>query len=183
MKKVSLLVPFAFLVFTLAIAAQSSSNPSSSSNSHSPTPAPDASLQRDSSAGQAPTSDMNGNIMEGCVVQVEKDFYLEPVNGGNRLRLRGSHNFGADVGHRVRVEGTVGAPGTSLGGNPDNSQASSADRPSDSKASGRASSESSQTSSNANSNTQDFLTTRVTTISENCPSNAGSSGGSVTNPH
>jgi hypothetical protein len=170
MKKISLLLTFVLLMFSLAAVGQSSSEPA-------PAQQPSA---------QSPTSDMNGNIMEGCVVQVEKDFYLEPVNGGNRLRLRGNHDFAADVGHRVRAEGTVGAPGTSLGGNTGGNHPDSADHPSDNKPSSSpsgTSGEGAHTSSSTNSTTQDFLATRVTTVSETCPSHAGSSGGSVTNPH
>src|SRR5262245_31592141 len=129
MRKLSPLLLFGLLVFTTTMMAQNSSSPSQ----YPAAPPHDTSTQSDSSQSQAPTSDMNGNIVEGCVIQVEKDFYLEPVNGGNRLRLRGTHDFASDVGHRVRAEGTVGAPGTSLGGSTNPSQQSSADHPSDSK--------------------------------------------------
>ena len=180
MKRMNSLLLFGLVVFTTAALAQSSPN----QTQYPVAPPHDTSPQSD--AVQAPTADMNGNIMEGCVVQVEKDFYLEPVNGGNRLRLRGSHDFSADVGHRVRAEGTVGAPGTSLGNAAGTSQQSSADHPSDNKPSSSSagtSGEGAHTSSSTNGATQDFLATRVTTISETCPSNAGSSGGSVTDPH
>ena len=188
MKKLDLLLLFAFLLFTLVAVAQNTSNssvsPNSTMNSQS-----NSNSQNSTSSGQSgnmgtqsspnaansisQSSDVNGNIVEGCVVQVEKDYYLQPVNGGNRLRLRGSHDFSADVGHSVRAEGTAGPQGVPMGSNQTsaNSQNNHPDQPEAS-------------SSSAGGNTQDFVVTRVTTVSQACPANTGNSpSDSANNPH
>lgn len=178
MKKINSLLLFAFLLFTLAAVAQNTAN---SQNSTSSGQSGNMGTQTNpgSSTSAAQNSDVNGNIVEGCVIQVEKDYYLQPVNGGNRLRLRGPHEFSADVGHSVRAEGPAGAPGVPMANNQteDNSANTNAannnpDRPP-------------VTSSSTGSNTQDFVVSKITTLSQTCPTNSGNSSnsGSMNNPH
>jgi hypothetical protein len=188
MKKLYFLLLLAFLLFTLVAVAQNTSNSSSGPGSTVDSQS-NSNLQNSTSSGHSgnmgtqsspnaansnsQSSGVNGNIVEGCVVQVEKDYYLQPLNGGNRLRLRGSHEFSADVGHAVRAEGTAGPPGVPMGSNetPDNSANNNPDRPPVS-------------SSSTGGNTQDFVVTRVTTVSQTCPANTGNSpSGSMNNPH
>lgn len=123
-----------------------------------------------------------GNIIEGCVIQEERDYYLQPVNGGNRMHLRGSHDFSADVGHQVRAEGTANAPNSQVSTSSTNAVSSNPADTNTSKNSGT-SAENSGTSGGTGT-TQDFIVDRVTTVSETCPANSGPSGSeSSTTPH
>ncbi len=113
----------------------------------------------------------SGQSMEGCIVQEETDYYLQPENG-QRIKLNGSPDVKGNVGHHVRVHGNL-ENGSSSGtaANSAGSQTSEASPHSGASQAG---------------NGQQMLVTRVDSIAETCPYTphgqgsgmAGSSGGS-----
>lgn len=162
MKKVTLLLVVIFAMFTIVAVAQnesgSSSNPSSTQSSQAPATSSQSSSQ--SSTQMSPSS--TSNAMEGCVVAVEKDYYLQPIDGSSKVKLTGSHDFSGDVGHHVKVKGTQSTASASSSTNP-----SAAANPSAS-------------TSAAGGQGQEFMVTEVDTIASSCPA-AGANPSA--NPH
>ena len=113
---------------------------------------PDTSAQTGSSgsmasqaAGEATAAGGNQQTLEGCIVQDEQDYYLEPLNG-QEVRLTGA-NVSQHVNHHVQVKGTEQS--ASSAGATTGSMAGSA-------------------SANAPAA---FLVTEVDMVSESCPAN------------
>lgn len=128
MKKLTIATSFLFLMFSMGAMAQStdqSTNSRPDTRAASPgaiqnTTNPNSSDMGSQSTmnsqqssmgtsqdqyGATSTSSQNGaNSLEGCVVKVERDYYIEPVNG-QRVKLSGNQDFSQEVGHNVRVEG------------------------------------------------------------------------------
>jgi hypothetical protein len=145
-----------FLVVSILTVALSAWGQSGNSGSA----APDNSAQTGSSSGsqgsmgsqagsQASAGAGNQQVLEGCIIRDERDYYLEPLNG-QEVRLHGS-NVSQHVNHHVQVKGTEQAAS--------NSSANSG---------AMAGQASSTTSANAPT---DFLVTEVDMVSESCPAN------------
>jgi len=137
------------LLFGLAAWSQSSSPDSSG---------PGASAQAGSSSG--PTGSMASQagsqaasdteqMMEGCIIREQSDYFLEPING-QEVHLSGP-DVAQHVNHHVRVHG-----------NEQPSQASNSTGTAGSMAG---------SSSSAGNSAPEFLVTRVDMVSESCPAN------------
>ena len=164
MKKNCAVLVIGLAMIAMTAMAQSDAAGQSAQNPANPTNPAGAQNTTSPSVDQTQGSEsgVGSESVEGCVAQVEKDFYIQPINGGERVKLNGSHDFTADVGHHVKVQGTQIRPNSSNSGT--NTTGS------DSKTTAASSSTTSSTSASVPS----FMVTRVTTMAETCPAPSNS---------
>ncbi|HVZ16176.1 MAG TPA: hypothetical protein VG897_03610 [Terriglobales bacterium] len=137
--------------------------------------------------GQA--SSTNGQqTLEGCIVQENTDYFLQPATG-DRERLTGSQDLASQVGKHVRLQGseessmasaaTANSGSTATNQTPNSQPGSSetqnnpagsiAGNAGSSNATGSAGNGSASSSANGNWTGKDFMVTKVETVSESCP--------------
>ena len=164
MKKNCAVLVIGLAMLAMTAVAQSDSANQSTQNPANPTNATGTQNTTSPSVNQNQGSEsgVGSESVEGCVTQVEKDFYIQPVNGGEKVKLNGSHDFAVDVGHHVKVQGTQIRPNSSNSGT--NTTGS------DSKTAAA----SSNTTSSTSANSPSFMVTRVTTLAETCPAPSNS---------
>jgi hypothetical protein len=112
------------LPFILAVAlgawGQSVTTPSPSSTNHATSPSSSSSTQSNtqnltstqgnpaasSTMSQSGTSTTDQSSLEGCIVKLETDYFLQPENG-QPVKLNSSQDLSQHIGHRVRIEGNI----------------------------------------------------------------------------
>jgi hypothetical protein len=154
-EKLSITHPILAL-FAWAASAQMSNGDSNSQAGNSSSSAASQQGQSSRSASSAQGTDSDQNVVEGCVIQRETDYYVQPESG-EAIRLSGS-DLGRYVGHRVRLHGSR-AP------NPERQDYYGATNTTSSATARAGSSQ----NSNAGTTSQEFLVTRIDTIAETCP--------------
>jgi hypothetical protein len=159
------------LLFAVAASAQTAGSSSESAQSSAQTGS--SSGTSGSMASQAGSQAASGSdteqMMEGCIIKEQQDYYLEPING-QEVHLNGP-DVAQHVNHHVRIHGneqptqssSTGSTGTMAG--------------------------SSSSGSSSAANPPEFLVTRVDMVSESCPANlkhrnsSGSQGPGSGNTH
>jgi hypothetical protein len=163
------------LPFILAVAlgawGQSVTTPSPSSTNQATSPSSSSSTQSNtqnltstqgnpaasSTMSQSGTSTTDQSSLEGCIVKLETDYFLQTENG-QPVKLNSSQDLSQHVGHRVRIEGNIdnglNVSGSSRQANP-------------SASTGKMENGS---SSPSGTQYQTINVTRVHMISESCPS-------------
>ena len=140
-KHLSLLL--VMLAFALVAWSQSSRDAATQTGSTS-----GASSSMASQAGSQASSDTE-QMMEGCIIREQSDYFLEPISG-QEVHLNGP-DVAQHVNHQVRIHG-----------NEQPSQASNSTGTTGSMAG---------SSSSAAGSTPEFLVTRVDMVSDSCPAN------------
>jgi hypothetical protein len=146
------LLSLTVLLFALAASAQTAGSSSGSSQSSPQTGS--SSGTSGSMASQAGSQASSGSdteqMMEGCIIREQQDYYLEPING-QEVHLNGP-DVPQHVNHHVRIHGN--------------------EQPNQSTNSGSAGAMAGSSSSGSSSTTPpEFLVTRVDMVSESCPAN------------
>lgn len=203
MKRVLSLVLPLIVAFSLAAVAQSDTTPSPSSTNQATTPSSSSSTQTNSQSNpqsappansgstmaQSGTSASSSPSVEGCIVQQQTDYYLQPETG-QPIKLNGSQDLGQHLGHRVRVTGSMNqgqspsASGSNTYGKSGTSSVSNSTGGTSSNSADRsnAGTQSAGTQSNSvNGPTQEMLVSRVDIISETCPAGMQSNPTNKTN--
>ena len=155
-----------FAVAGLAQTAGSSSDSSQSSAQTGSSSGTSGSMA--SQAGSQTAGSDTEQMMEGCIIRDQQDYYLEPING-QEVHLNGP-DVAQHVNHHVRIHGN--------------------EQPSQTANSGSAGAMAGSSSSGSStSNPPEFLVTRVDMVSESCPANlqhrnsSGSQGPGSGNTH
>lgn len=166
------------LAFCLPGFAQSNSGTSNSTTNNSSQSA-SSSGQSDehsgmSNQGSGSENRQQGNMkhshsqqsMEGCIVRENTYYYLVPENG-QRVRLDSSNSeVSKNEGHHVRIQGHESNGNSGSGNNSNMSNSSSG-----------SSNMSNGGNSGASGNEQEVAVDKLQTISETCPANGNSNGG------
>jgi len=159
------------LLFAVAASAQTAGSSSGSSQSSAQTGS--SSGTSGSMASQAGSQASSGSdteqMMEGCIIREQQDYYLEPING-QEVHLNGP-DVAQHVNHHVRIHGN--------------------EQPTQSTSTGSTGTMAGSSSSGSSSavNPPEFLVTRVDMVSESCPANlqhrnsSGSQGPGSGNTH
>ena len=150
-QRVSLFV-LATLLFALVAWGQSAGSAGNSAQSSAQTGT--SSGTSGSMASQAGSQAASGGsdteqMMEGCIVREQQDYYLEPING-QEVHLNGP-DVAQHVNHHVRIHGN--------------------EQPSQSASSGSTGTMAGSSSASNSSNPPEFLVTRVDMVSDSCPAN------------
>ena len=131
MKRVLSLVLPLILTICLGALAQTDTTPSPSSTNQATSPRSSSSTQSNdqttspaqanpgssSTMAQSGTTASSCRSVEGCIVQRQADYYLQPETG-QAIKLNSSQDLSQHLGHRVRVEGNMnqacssGSPGS-----------------------------------------------------------------------
>jgi hypothetical protein len=157
MKKDLSVLAITVLVCALATLAQNAGSASSNSeNSAQAGSSSGASGSMSSQAGSQTSSAGSDTeqMMEGCIIREQQDYYLEPVSG-QEVHLSGP-DVAQHANHHVRIHG--------------NEQPNQSNTSSSAGTSGTMAGSSSSGSSSA-ANPPEFLVTRVDMVSESCPAN------------
>jgi hypothetical protein len=147
----SLLV-LTILLFAAAGLAQTAGSSSGSSQSSAQTGSSSGtSGSMASQAGSQTAGSDTEQMMEGCIIREQQDYFLEPING-QEVHLSGP-DVAQHVNHQVRIHGNQ--------------------QPSQSSSSGSTGSMAGASSSASGSaaNAPEFLVTRVDMVSASCPAN------------
>lgn len=148
----SLLV-FTILLFVAACWAQTAGSSSGSSQSSGQTGSSSGTSgsMASQSGSQASSGSDTEQMMEGCIIQDQQDYFLEPISGPE-VHLNGP-DVAQHVNHQVRIHGNQ--------------------QPSQSSSSGSTGSMAGASSSASGSaaNAPEFLVTRVDMVSASCPAN------------
>ncbi|HWR35771.1 MAG TPA: hypothetical protein VN622_07900 [Clostridia bacterium] len=105
MKRTIVLLVFMVVVSALAATAQTYGSSTSNQSSQPQTSQSQSTAGQTGAMGQAGTA--QSNVLEGCVVQAERDYYIQPIGGGDRVKLSGGQDMSSHVGQHVRLEGTT----------------------------------------------------------------------------
>lgn len=190
MKRVLSLVLPLILTICLGALAQTDTTPSPSSTNQATSPRSSSSTQSNdqttspaqANPGSSSTMEQSGTTassspsVEGCIVQRQADYYLQPETG-QAIKLNSSQDLSQHLGHRVRVEGNMnqasssGSPGSGTYGSGGSSAAANSTGGTSSNSADRSTTatQSAAVNNSANGPTQEMLVTGVDMISATCP--------------